>query len=127
METKRGAIAQVVVCQGCCCGKTDKGKPPVPVTELKHRWKAARLLPKVQLTISGCLGPCDVANVVCVLTSDSVTWIGGLTRAEDYEALFDWAACVHAAGHPMPLPERFEKRILQRFIRAMDPAGASRS
>jgi hypothetical protein len=126
METKRGAVAQVVICQGCCCGKTDKGKPPVPVTELKLKWKGAHLLPKVQLTISGCLGPCDVSNVACVLTRDGVTWLGGLTRAEDYEALFEWALRVHAIGRPIPLPECFKGRILKRFVATTDSVGTSR-
>jgi hypothetical protein len=126
METKRQAIAQVLICQGCCCGQTHKGKPPVPIAQLKQRWKAARLLPKVQLTISGCLGPCDVANVACVITHDGTVWLGGLVEAEDYEALFDWAAGVHATGQPAPLPARFAGRILERFLAAMGPASASR-
>ena len=67
-RTKRKSLMQVLVCVGCCCGRVDRGKPEVPVDWLKADWKAARLNPYIQLTISGCLGPCDLPNVVAVLT-----------------------------------------------------------
>jgi len=28
IHTKRQTLAQVIVCLGCCCGRTDKGKGP---------------------------------------------------------------------------------------------------
>jgi hypothetical protein len=30
LETKRRVIGQMIVCQGCCCGATDKDRPEVP-------------------------------------------------------------------------------------------------
>lgn len=41
LETKRKTIGQVLVCVGCCCGRTDRGKPPVPVDWLKRNGKHA--------------------------------------------------------------------------------------
>ena len=64
---------------GCCCGQTDRGFPPVPVERLKAVWKAEKLNKTVQLTISGCLGPCDLANVILVMTAGSMYWFGGIT------------------------------------------------
>jgi hypothetical protein len=58
LTTKRLVIGHVTVCQGCCCGNTANGRPPVPVDWLKKEWRARGLLKRVQLTISGCLGPC---------------------------------------------------------------------
>jgi hypothetical protein len=63
LVTKRQPLAQLLFCQGCCCGRTDRGHPEVPAGRLKAVWKAEKLNRSVQLTISGCLGPCDVANV----------------------------------------------------------------
>jgi hypothetical protein len=57
------ALGGIVFCQGCCCGRTDRGRPELPVERLKAAWKADKLNQAVQLTISGCLGPCDVPNV----------------------------------------------------------------
>ena len=64
LATKRLVIGHLTVCQGCCCGNTENGRPPVPVDWLKKEWRARGLLKRVQLTISGCLGPCDLPNVV---------------------------------------------------------------
>ena len=64
LATARGRVlGQIVICEGCCCGRPDKGFPPFPRDWLKQQWKDAKLNKSVQLTISGCLGPCDLANV----------------------------------------------------------------
>jgi cobaltochelatase CobN len=68
LTTKRLVIGQVSVCFGCCCGRTDRGKPEVPVEWLKAEWRRRGLPKNIQLSICGCLGPCDVANVVKVDT-----------------------------------------------------------
>jgi hypothetical protein len=70
LETKRQVIGQMIVCRGCCCGATEKGRPGVPVEWLKGEWRKRGLLKRFQLTISGCIGPCDIPNIVEV-TSES--------------------------------------------------------
>src|SRR5579864_7016291 len=57
LTTKRLVLGHVSVCQGCCCGNTANGKPAVPVEWLKKEWRARGLLKRIQLSISGCLGP----------------------------------------------------------------------
>src|SRR5450759_5278295 len=64
LTTKRLVLGHVSVCQGCCCGNTANGNAAVPVEWLKNEWRARGLLKRIQLSISGCLGPCDVPNVV---------------------------------------------------------------
>ena len=71
-------IPHVTVCQGCCCGNTANGRPPVPVDWLKKEWRARGLLKRVQLTISGCLGPCDIPNVVTISNESGTLWLGGI-------------------------------------------------
>jgi hypothetical protein len=66
LATTRLVIGHLTVCQGCCCGNTENGRPPVPVEWLKKEWRSRGLLKRVQLTISGCPGPCDVPNVVTI-------------------------------------------------------------
>ena len=36
------------------------------------------------LAPSYCLGPCDAANVIGVLSADGVTWFGNLSEVDDY-------------------------------------------
>lgn len=113
--TKRQPLAQLVFCRGCCCGRTDRGHPEVPVERLKAVWKEEKLNRSVQLTISGCLGPCDLANVALVITPDRNWWFGGLAGNEFYEALIAWAQECHREGRLMPLPAEFEGRRFERF------------
>jgi hypothetical protein len=106
---------QVLVCIGCCCGRVDRGKPEVPVDWLKAQWKAARLNPYIQLTISGCLGPCDLPNVVAVLTATGQQWIGPLNQPEHYEALLAWGRACGAARRLEPPPPVLRERFFERF------------
>jgi hypothetical protein len=103
------------VCVGCCCGRIERGKPEVPVDWLKAQWKAARLNPYIQLTISGCLGPCDLPNVVAVLTATGQQWIGQLDRQEHYETLVQWGRACGAAQRVEPLPPMLTERVFRRF------------
>ncbi|HEY2787223.1 MAG TPA: (2Fe-2S) ferredoxin domain-containing protein [Fimbriiglobus sp.] len=76
--TTRRALGQISFCVGCCCGRPDRGFPVVPVGRLKAAWKAEKLNKAVQLTNSGCLGPCDLANVAVMLPPAKSVWIGKL-------------------------------------------------
>jgi hypothetical protein len=98
VTTKRLVIGQVSVCIGCCCGQTDRGKPPVPVEWLKVEWRQRGLLKNIQLTISGCLGPCDVPNVVLIAMAEENVWLGNIDRFEYYREIVEWAAQSKAAG-----------------------------
>jgi hypothetical protein len=115
LTTKRQIHAQLSICLGCCCGRVDKGKPPVPVERLKSAWKENKLLKHVQLTISGCLGPCDVPNVVKVSTAEGQAWIGRIEDPAEYELLIDWALRVRDAGRLLPLPGVFADRRFHPF------------
>jgi cobaltochelatase CobN len=102
--TKRKVIAHVSVCLGCCCGNTEKGKPAVPEEWLKAEWRSRRLLKNVHLSISGCLGPCDVANVVKINSVEGEIWLGDLGDFRQYRDLADWASACHQAERVLPLP-----------------------
>ncbi len=113
--TKRQPLAQLVFCQGCCCGRTDRGRPEVPDGRLKAVWKEEKLNRSVQLTISGCLGPCDLANVALVITPDGNRWFGGLAGDAVYDALINWARKCHREGCVAPLPDGFDGLRFERF------------
>lgn len=108
LVTKRKVVAQIFVCNGCCCGRVEKGNPPVPLVELKSEFKSRKLIGKVQLTISGCLGPCDVLNVVALWlpheSGHGLRWFGGLSETWQYLELMNWASASAAAGIALPLP-----------------------
>src|SRR5262245_24378041 len=104
LRTRRRPLAQLVLCQGCCCGQPARGLPAVPLDWLKPLWKAEKLNKTVQLTVSGCLGPCDLPNVCCVNTPGEQAWYGRLTTREDYAVLLAWARRCRDQGQVLPPP-----------------------
>lgn len=119
ITTKRQVIAQIFVCQGCCCGKVEKGNPAVPVDWMKAEFKRRKLIRRVHLTISGCLGPCDVLNVVALWLPEGMRWFGGLEEFWQYAAIMEWAGASADAGEALPLPGW----LLAHEFSAMRPAG----
>lgn len=63
----------------------------MPREWIKGRWRSARLQPPVQLTFSGCLGPCASANVVLVMAAGQTIWLGDLFCMDDFAAVVRWA------------------------------------
>jgi hypothetical protein len=120
MQTLRQALGQLVFCEGCCCGRTDRGKPELPVEKLKTAWREGRLNRTVQLTISGCLGPCDLTNVTLLLTQDEQIWLGGLEGEEIYDEIIAWAKASDASGKLLPLPKVLEPKRFTRWAVASE-------
>lgn len=115
LETRRQTLGQVLVCMGCCCGRTDKGKPGIPVEWLKAEWKKGGLLKHVHLTIGGCLGPCEIPNVVAVVRPDGTEWFGLVDGDHYYAALLAWARESAACGVLLPVPALFEPHRFERY------------
>ena len=83
---------------------------------MKESWKNLKLNATIQLTISGCLGPCDVANVVYLLASDGTgQWFGGLSEDWQYATLIEWAVECRQAGFLLPLPAALDSHRFSRF------------
>jgi hypothetical protein len=115
LQTKRRKLAHVLICNGCCCGRTEKGRPEVPLEYLKTEWKSRKLLKSVQLTIAGCLGPCDLANVVSVQSVNETIYLGKLTAFAEYELLLEWATRCTEQDSVLPLPEVFLTKRFEQF------------
>ena len=116
LETKRLVVGQVTICRGCCCGDTERGRPEVPVEWLKNEWRKRGLLKRVQLTISGCVGPCDVPNVVVITRPSGTEWLGNIARVEQYRSLLEWAVRCRDAGEMLALPLEFHGCHISPFV-----------
>ena len=92
------------ICDGCCCGRVEKGHNEVPVNELKRIWEKNKLHDKIRLTISNCLGQCSMHNVTLLKIGKKKIWIGKLSSEEHYAALVDWAHNVAKYGNDAKLP-----------------------
>ena len=103
--------ANVVVCSGCCCGNLEKGHDEVPVDALIEAWEKNSLGDSVELTISGCLGPCTMRNVVLLETDQSQIWLGGLSSDSHYDAVVEWACDFSQRGNSCEMPEVLTSQI----------------
>ena len=82
---------------------------------LKKEWRARGLLKRVQLTISGCLGLCDVRNVATISNEKGTQWFGEITEFEQYRDLVGRATRSKDAGELLPLPKEFQRHTLHPF------------
>jgi hypothetical protein len=108
-------LGQISVCNGCCCGQTRQGRPEVPVEWLKREWKYRGLLKRVHLSISGCLGPCDVPNVILITSVEGTQWLANISKRRQYEMLADWAEQSKMADELLPLPREFGSHRLAAY------------
>jgi hypothetical protein len=115
LKTKRLVVGQLTICRGRCCGNVERGLPEVPVEWLKSEWRKRRLLKRVQLTISGCVGPCDVPNVVVITSSLGTEWLGNIVEFDQYRSLVEWALRCRDAGEMLALPREFHRCRISPF------------
>jgi hypothetical protein len=54
--------------------------------------------------MSGCLGPCDLPNVLTISSEGGTVWLGGITEFNQYQAS---AARSKDAGELLHLPKEF--------------------
>lgn len=106
--------SSVIVCDGCCCGRVEKGHNKVPINDIVQLWNESELGDNVKLTISGCLGPCSMHNVSLLKTEKEQIWLGKLSEKEHYEALVEWAIEVSQSSDEVELPEVL---LPHRFVR----------
>jgi hypothetical protein len=115
VQTKLRVLGQLALCKGCCCGNTERGLPGVPVDRIKAIWKSEKLNRTIHLTISGCLGPCDVPNVALIITQEGQEWFAELETDAHYEALVRWARACQEVGQIVARPAEMERHRLERF------------
>lgn len=88
-------------CSGCCCGDVERGYAPVPVDTFKQEWLRRRLRRIVHMTKGGCLGPCELANVVSLVFDGRAVWFHSVNTPELVCRIFDYI-------DSMVLADRFE-------------------
>jgi nitrile hydratase accessory protein len=103
------------VCKGCCCGRTDKGFPELPLEEFKTQWKRRGIRRRFHLTVSGCLGPCALANVVLIQFHGQLVWLHSINSPDDVTAIYTYAEQMLLAGKYLDPPHALSGRRFQRY------------
>lgn len=124
------------VCQGCCCGRVDKGFPPLPLDEFKRQWKQRGIRRRFHLTISGCLGPCSLANVILIQFLGRSVWLHSINNPEDVDLVYTYVEQMLVADAYLDPPAALAQRHFQRYLidtaeqtnefRAIDQRGSPR-
>jgi hypothetical protein len=73
------------------------------------------LLKRVHLAISGCLGPCDLPNVVMITHPKGTCWLARLISQRHYTMLADWAERSKMADELLPLPRELQELALMPY------------
>jgi cobaltochelatase CobN len=93
------------VCNGCCCGRTEKGFPPLALEEFKRQWKERGIRRRFHLT-AGRFGPCPLANVVLIVFRGCAAWFHSINSAEGVGTL-------HSYVEQMLLADRYLKPLAE--------------
>jgi cobaltochelatase CobN len=104
------------ICQGCCCGRTDKGFPAVPLDEFKRQWKERGIRRRVHLTISGCLGPCPLANVILIQFGGHTVWLHSINSPDDVTVVYAYIERMLLEERYLPPVPELAGRHFQRYI-----------
>jgi cobaltochelatase CobN len=111
------------VCNGCCCGRTEKGFPALPLEEFKRQWKERGIRRRFHLTISGCLGPCPLANVVLILFRGRSLWLHSINSPEDVDLIYDYVERMLLEEGYLDPPAELAGRQFDRYLIEMAGLG----
>ena len=104
------------VCYGCCCGRTEKGFPALPLEEFKRQWKERGIRRRFHLTVSGCLGPCPLANVILIQFLGQSVWLHSINSPEDVTLIYDYVEGMLLVERYLDPPAALAGRRFQRYL-----------
>ena len=104
------------LCNGCCCGRTDKGFPELALEEFKRQWKKRGIRRRFHLTVSGCLGPCPLANVVLLQFRGRSMWFHSINHAGDVNLIYNYVEEMLQAENVLDPPASLAARQFDRYL-----------
>jgi cobaltochelatase CobN len=104
------------LCNGCCCGRTDKGFPTLALEEFKRQWKRRGNRRRFHLTVSGCLGPCTLANVILLQFHGRTLWFHSINHAADVDLVYDYVETMLLENAFVEPPEALARRRFDRYL-----------
>jgi cobaltochelatase CobN len=94
----------------------DKGFPPLPLDEFKRQWKERGIRRRFHLTISGCLGPCPLANVILIQFLGRSVWLHSINHPEDVDLVYAYVEQMLLADAYLDPPAALAQRHFQRYL-----------
>jgi cobaltochelatase CobN len=109
----RGHLSYCVT--GCCCGRTDRGYAEVPVDVYKEEWTRRKIRSEVHLTKGGCLGPCALANVACLVFDGRSVWFHSVNSAWQVRQIFDYIESMLKADRFLKPPVELSEYVFNYY------------
>jgi cobaltochelatase CobN len=109
----RGHLSYCVT--GCCCGRTDRGYAEVPVDVYKEEWTRRKIRNEVHLTKGGCLGPCALANVACLVFDGRSVWFHSVNSAWQVRQIFDYIESMLKADRFLKPPVELSEYVFNYY------------
>ena len=110
---------QLIVCAtGCCCGRVEKGFAPVWTNLYHEEWERRNLRNKVHLSQGGCLGPCEIGNLVTLVFDRKIQGFHSIDHPEQIFAIYDYIEALLLADDPsaVNLPAPLEGCTYDYFV-----------
>ncbi len=110
---KKGHL--IVCARGCCCGRTDRGNPAVPIDFYKSEFQRRKLRKHAQLTMSGCIGPCPMLNAVQLVFDGRPIWLQSVNTTAQVEEIYDYLERMLAADRFLPPPATLTEFVFDYY------------
>ena len=96
--------AHLLVCaKGCCCGRTDRGNPAVPVNFYKKEC-ASEAAADGAIDDERLRGPCPMMNVALLVFDGRPTWFQSINSEPQILQLYDYIEAMLTADGCLPTP-----------------------
>jgi cobaltochelatase CobN len=100
---------------GCCCGRTERGYAEVPVDVYKEEWTRRKIRNEVHLTKGGCLGPCVLANVACLVFDGRSVWFHSVNSSWQVRQIFDYIESMLKADRFLKPPAELSEFVFNYY------------
>jgi nitrile hydratase accessory protein len=108
--------AHLSYCYGsCCCGDVERGYAPVPVETFKQEWLRRKMRKTMHLTKGGCLGPCELANVVSLVFDGRSVFFHSVNAPGQVRLIFDYVDDMILADRFLPPPPTLEPHVFNFY------------
>jgi cobaltochelatase CobN len=88
----------------------------LPLDEFKRQWRERGIRRRFHLTISGCLGPCPLANVVLILFRGRTIWLHSINSSEDVSYIYGYVERMLLAESYLDPPAELAGRHFERYV-----------
>ena len=100
---------------GCCCGRSERGYAEVPVDVYKEEWLRRKMRNTVHLTKAGCLGPCVLANVACLVFDGRAVWFHSVNSPWQVRQIFEYIDAMLKADRFLQPPEELLEHVFNFY------------